>query len=320
MKNLYRNIALLALAALLSHTSDAQQQAMYTQYMFNGLAINPAYTGSHEAISITALARQQWTQIEGAPNTQTLSVHSPIRFTKASVGGLFMHDKIGVSHQYDAHLFYAYRIPIRQVSRRGETNTSWLSMGLQAGITQNRMALSDLEIVSEENINDPVFTSGDISKLSPNVGFGLFYYTSRSYLGISAPKLIDNSTSNQEYLFMAKQLRHYFITGGYVFDLNQNLKLKPNFLVKGVKGAPVQVDLNANLFIKEVVEVGASYRTGDAFSAIFQLQATEHLRIGYAYDLTTNKDIRHASAGSHEIMVNYRIKLHNKVYLSPRYF
>ena len=320
MKNLYQNITFSIFLVILVQTSYAQQQAMYSQYMFNGLAINPAYTGSHEAISITALAREQWTKIEGAPSTQTLSVHSPVRFTKASVGGLFMHDKVGVSHQYDAHLFYAYRIPIRQVTRNGEQTTSWLSMGLQAGITQNRMALSDLNIVSAENVNDPVYTSGDISKLAPNVGFGLFYYTSRSYLGISAPKLIDNPTSDQEYLFMAKQLRHYFVTGGYVFDLNQNLKLKPNFLVKGVKGAPLQVDLNTNLFIKEIVEVGASYRTGDAFSAIFQLQATKQLRVGYAYDLTTNNDIRKAGAGSHEIMVNYRISLHNKVYLSPRYF
>jgi type IX secretion system PorP/SprF family membrane protein len=284
----------------------SQQQVMFTQYMFNGLAINPAYAGSHETISLTALAREQWTGIEGAPSTQTFSIHSPIKKQRMSLGLLLLHDRIGVTDQTGVYGSYAYRIPI---SDRG-----LLSFGLQGGFSFYKANFSQI------SPTDPVFANGDVREIQPNIGFGLYYNTEKFFIGASAPQLIETQFDKNNTDSDSKLLRHYFLTAGYVFELSPSLKLKPSGLIKYVDGAPLEIDLNANLLINEIIWVGFSWRSFDSVDLILQLQITDQLQFGYSYDIATTSDIRRVDGGSHEVTLNYRFSLSKGKVISPRYF
>ena len=286
--------------------AQAQQQAMYTQYMFNGLAINPAYAGSQGALNLTALARKQWQGFAGAPSTQTFSAHAPLRDETMGLGLLLTHDEIGVTNQYGAYAVYAYRIKMS----RGT-----LSAGLQAGFNSYRAGFSQVLVREGDDIS---FSADDAEAFLPNFGTGLYYNTTRFYAGFSLPMLLTNNYPGSEGQ-LARQYRHWFFTTGYVLDLNADLKLKPNLLVKAVEGAPIEVDINANLLIKELLWVGLSYRSFDAISALIELQATPQFRIGYAYDYTLT-DLQQVNTGSHELMLNYRLVRKDKKMLTPRYF
>ena len=232
----------------------AQQHTMYTQYMFNGLALNPAYAGSHGDLSITALAREQWSGLDGAPSTQTFAIHSPIKNKRISLGMVLLRDQIGVSKEHAVYGSYAYRIAMEKGT---------LSMGLQVGFTSYREDLNDLLL-----LHRPAADFQDQkSSFLPNVGAGLFYTSERFYAGFSIPRMLQNSIDQNNPVSVAKELRHYFLTGGYLFYLSKDLKLKPNFLLKVVEGAPIQLDLNANLLIKDLIWVGLSHRVGADWSA-----------------------------------------------------
>ena len=298
--------ALLTVSILLiALTGYGQQQAMYTQYMFNGLAINPAYAGSQESLTLTALGREQWVGFEGAPSSQTFSAHAPLRNDKIALGGVVFRDKIGLTEQYGAYLIYAYRI-------RMDRGT--LSAGLQAGFNDYRAAFSRANVPDD----DWAFYVDELQGFLPNFGAGLYYSTDRFYAGFSLPQLLTNAYPGQEGS-VAQQYRHWFLSTGYVFDLNPDLKLKPNLLVKAVEGAPVEVDINANLLIRELFWIGASYRSFDAVSALLEFQATPRFRIGYAYDYTLT-GLQQVNSGSHELMLNYRFLRRDKKMLTPRYF
>lgn len=298
----------LILACLLMEADEAraQQQVMFTQYMFNGLAINPAYAGSHGGLSLTALAREQWTGIEGAPSTQTFSAHSPFHQEKIGVGLLVLHDKIGLTEQTGVFTSYAYQILF-------EDNKT-LSMGLQAGFSHYNSRFSEV------SATDPAFANQDVNELQPNFGFGLYYYTPRFYIGTSVPQLAENVFDQKKPDSNLNLRRHYFLTTGFVFTLNESLKLKPNLLVKGVEGAPLELDLNTNLLIKEVIWVGASWRSFSSIDVLLQLQLTKHLQLGYAYDIATTSELSSINAGSHELMLNYRFGLSKDKIITPRYF
>ena len=288
-----------------SHTF-AQQQVMFTQYMFNQLAINPAYAGSHRTISLTAMAREQWTGIDGAPSTQTLSFHSPISGQRVGVGVLFLHDKIGVTNQTGFYNSYSYRIPFE--------NGGQLAFGIQGGFTTYNAQFSR---VSD---TDPTFANGDFKETHPNFGAGLFYSTKEFYLGFSVPQLIQSTFDKNNPDSDSKIIRHYFLTTGYVFSLDRNLKLKPSLLVKAVNGAPVQFDVNVNLLMHEVAWVGLSWRSFDSIDAMLQLQLTKQLQFGYSYDFATTSALSRLNGGSHELMLNYRA-LHKRSRTVPkRYF
>jgi type IX secretion system PorP/SprF family membrane protein len=295
------------LICLLAATqAQGQQHVMFTQYMFNGLALNPAYAGSHDGLSLTALGRKQWTGLEGAPSTQTFSAHSPLRQEKVGLGLLVLHDQIGVTNQTGVYGSYAYRL---QFPERGT-----LSMGLQAGVNHFNSRFSRV------SVSDPTFAGQDVSEWQPSFGFGLYYHTRRFYAGASIPQFNQNIfTRNKDWQYL-NQVRHYFITAGYVLDLNESLKLKPNVLIKAVEGAPVELDLNANLLIKEVLWVGASWRSFDSVDALFQLQLTPKLQFGYAYDFITSSEMRRVNSGSHELMINYRLGASGSKIITPRYF
>lgn len=305
-KYIYLTSLLLSLWQLVPQQAMAQQQVMFTQYMFNGLAINPAYAGSQESLSLTALAREQWTGIEGAPSTQTFSAHSPFNQDKIGVGLLVLHDQIGLTEQTGVFGSYAYRI--------GFKNGHKLSMGLQAGFSHYNSRFSRV------SSTDPAFANQDVREMKPNFGFGLYYTSNRMYIGASVPQLAENIFDRKNKESNINLVRHYFLTAGYVFDLNEALKLKPNLLVKAVEGAPVELDLNANLLIKEVIWVGVSWRSFDSVDALLQLQLTDKLQLGYSYDIATTAALSSINAGSHELMLNYRLGLSKSKIITPRYF
>jgi type IX secretion system PorP/SprF family membrane protein len=303
--------SLMALALLLTSTIGlmAQQEAMFTQYMFNGLALNPAYAGSHESLSATFLFRDQWTGLPAAPSTQTFSVHSPIRDGKIALGLQFIHDKLSVFQQYGVNGVYAYRIL---------TNKGTLSLGLQFGVTNYSADLSDL---TPQVPNDPVF-QGNVNKTMPSFGAGVYYYTNRFYIGLSAPQLVTNSLTEDvvEIDSDARQDRHYFLTAGHMFPISHNVQLKPNVLIKAVEGAPIQMDLNINALFSEVLWLGVSWRSLSDFDALIELQLTDQLLLGYSYDFASTTELSRVNSGSHELMLNYRFRYAKNKVITPRYF
>jgi type IX secretion system PorP/SprF family membrane protein len=300
------HLAVLVILIIAAKAANGQQQVMFTQYMFNGLALNPAYAGSHETVSMSALGRKQWTGLAGAPSTQTFSIHSPIRKQRMSIGFLFLHDNIGVTDQTGTYASYAYRIPI---TKKGK-----LAFGLQGGVSYYNAQFSKV------STTDPTFASGDVRVILPSVGFGMYYNTDRFYVGVSVPQLNQSSLDKTIPDSDSRLVRHYFASAGYVLDLNHALKLKPNVLVKVVGGAPVEIDLNANLLIQEVLWVGFSWRSFDSFDTILQMQVSDQLQIGYAFDFATTTDLSRVNGGSHELMLNYRFSFTHTRIITPRYF
>jgi type IX secretion system PorP/SprF family membrane protein len=288
----------------MTEVAFAQQQVMFTQYMFNNLAINPAYAGSQEALSMTALARTQWIGIEGAPKTQTFSAHTPIPRKNIGVGLQFIRDEIGVSVENSFVASYAYKVGLG----KGK-----LSMGMQAGFSNFQNNLNDL------SISDDGLFAGGIQIFVPNVGMGFWYNTKRFYAGLSAPYLLNRQLQGNGVDLNTKQVRHYYAQLGYVFDINSDLKIKPHMLAKIVDGAPVAMDFSANLIIKDIVWVGASYRSFDSIDFLFELQINQQMKVGYAYDYTVS-DLNKVNSGSHEVFVQYIFAFSRYKVVTPRYF
>jgi type IX secretion system PorP/SprF family membrane protein len=287
--------------------ASAQQVATYAQYMFNGLAINPAYAGSHDALSATALVRFQNVGLDGAPKTQTFSLHTPLLNKRVGLGMLAIRDEIGVITQTGLHFSYAYRIPVSE--------NATLSMGLQGGFGIYDANYTELEIPPT---NDPAFQQ-NVREIRPNIGAGLYLYSRNYYIGLSAPHLVNNAFDRGENFETVYQNKPILLTAGYVFPIHRLLKLKPSFLLKVVDDRPVEFDLNANLLFDEVLWAGISYKSTKTVSLILQAQVTDQIQFGYSYQITAGP-IRVVELGSHEVMVNYRFKYNKKNIVSPRYF
>ena len=302
----------LLLAVALNGLTDqslGQQQILFTQYMFNGLALNPAYAGSDSTLNLTILAREQWLGFEGAPSNQVFSGHTSLGpFNKMGVGLQIEREEIAVTEVLNLYASYAYKIPLGHGS---------LAMGLQAGLTNQKQTLTELAL--PPGVVDPSFDE-NVSTMLPNFGAGLYYRTNRFYAGFSVPFLLENSFDKSDIILAARQLRHYFLSGGYLFDLSPSLRFKPHILVKSVTGAPVNVDLNANFLIKEIVWAGLSLRNLNSFNALLEIQLNKRLKMGFAYDFVTS-DLGKVNSGSGEFMLNYRVfKGVPERVISPRYF
>ncbi len=302
-------IALAFLAMLISSVGRGQQDPMYSQYMFNTLAFNPAYAGSADVFTIMALSRHQWVGFSGAPSTQTILAHSPLKDKNIALGFSAMNDKIGATHQTSAYFDFAYRI------RTGEDTR--LSFGLKGGLNIYQADLANLTTVEA---NDPanVNVSG---QLLPNFGFGMFWHSPRYYVGLSAPKLMENKLDavSGAVLTTTSEARHYFLIAGYVFDIGRDFKFKPSFMFRTVEGAPISLDLNANFLLRERIWFGAMYRLGNSFGLMGQYQINDQFRVGYAFDLTTTR-LAAYNAGTHEIMLSYDLRFLKGKTISPRYF
>lgn len=305
-----KGITLLLILLSVNNQLKAQQDPMYTQYMFNTLAINPAYAGSRNVVSATALFRNQWTGIEGAPKTGTFTIDAPILENKIGIGFQLITDKLGVTQTNGGVVSAAYRI-------RMEKGT--LSFGIQGNVSQYKVNLTDVPLSSQPGY-DPAFAN-NINKTLFNFGTGVYYNSDRFYIGLSAQDLMPNSLSsnNSEVKLSGKQSLHLFLASGYVFPLSEDFDLKPSFLIKGVKGAPIEADINGTLWIKGVFGIGAQYRTSADIAGLIEVQASPQIRIGYSYDRSTTR-LQSFNTGSHEIMLRYEFGFERGKILSPRFF
>ncbi len=298
-------------------TSKAQQDPMYTQYMFNTQTINPAYAGTWEALSFMVLARQQWAGIEGAPETYTFSMQAPLKNENVALGLNVINDKVGLEKRFYVFSDYSYKIKL--------TDRSNLRLGLKGGFTNYSNNLSEyVTNAPGSGIVDPAFFGEIDRKFVPNFGIGGFLYGERYYVGFSIPKIISHDfENNYNNLSVNAEMRHYFLIAGLVYNLGENVKFKPTMLTKAAFsrkiGVPVEFDLSANFLIKERFWLGAMYRTGDSFGFIAQWIIDKKLRVGYSYDYTTTK-LNNFQTGSHEIMVSYEMRFLKEMFASPRYF
>jgi len=300
----------IVLALLYYCCSFAQQDAQYTQYMFNNIVRNPAYTGTRQAVSALAIYRHQWAGLDGAPRTFSASVHSPVG---SSMGlGLYVeNDVIGVHNRLSVYGSYAYRIFIDDRSR--------LSIGLQAGILNYRSDWSQLGPL--QDAGDMSFDPSQVyNKLLPNFGLGLYYYIDDLfYVGFSAPHLLDSSLDNVQQV--SNYDRHYFLSAGYVLDIADNVRFKPTILVKSVPAyAPFEFDINANFLLFEQLWLGIGYQTEMSIPFVAQYQFENGLRVGYAYDLGLSQ-LNNYHSGSHEIMLGFDFDSRKpEKIISPRFF
>jgi len=311
-------ILLLLITIVGSYTLNAQI-GLYSQYMFNGLVVNPAYAGTVEdAMSLTAFYRNQWATIEGAPQDLSISAHSPVGKNKRVGLGMFLeNDKVGLTNWYNIFGSYAYRFPLQ--------NGGTLSAGLQGGISLLQANL--LEGTTPDGGFDPALEFE--SALRPNFGAGLYYYTDLMYVGFSVPYLLkQKKLTDKDGVELATESarnRQYIITGGLVFPINDNLKIKPSTLVRYIPSdySPILGDLSASVFIKDAVSIGATYRVGtqiQAFIIMLSYRAPSGLRVGYAYD--NSLDALSTYTSSHEVMIGYDLSRNkgSKTVLTPRYF
>ena len=289
----------------------AQQDPQFTQYMFNLLAINPAYAGSEERVSLKALSRHQWVGFDGAPTTQTLTVHSPLGRESIALGGTIMRDSHGPITQYTFMADVAYRIFMG--------NDAKLAFGLKGGLNLFQGKFAELNPLVA---GDQVFQQNVSTKLDPQFGFGVMYYSDRYFIGLSTPKIMRTEffqTDSLAFVSSPGQRPHYFLSGGYVFDMGIYHKFKPTFLVKAVQGAPISFDLSANFLFFEKFWLGAMYRHQDAVGALAQYHITNDLSVGYAYDYPLST-LHNYSGGTHEIMLAFAFGNKLKGVRSPRYF
>ncbi|MBK7753451.1 MAG: type IX secretion system membrane protein PorP/SprF [Flavobacteriales bacterium] len=302
---------LLAATATCGLLVQAQQEVMVSQYMFNGLFLNPAYAGSHPYVSGSVLHREQWTNMPGAPSTSMLAVDGPLWNNRMGLGLSIVHDRIGVSRDLDISGHYAYSI------RTGET--SRLAFGLRAGLSVYSANMGELVYW---DANDDVYQQRIKNAMVGKFGFGVFWHDELTYVGLSVPTIY--AADGQVSAAAASALDHYFtqhfyLHAGRVFHLNENFDLKPSVLVKYQPDAPPQVDLNCNVLFRDRLWLGAGYRTGDAFVGMLEYQITPMFRVGYAYDMTTSM-LRRFNGGSHEVMLGIDLGKDPVRIKSPRYF
>ncbi|AVI50758.1 hypothetical protein C5O00_06055 [Pukyongia salina] len=300
------SLLVLLLAILSTEFITAQQDPQYTQYMYNMNVVNPAYAGSKENLSITALYRKQWSGFDGAPETFTFSAHAPFG-DKVGLGLSAIKDELGPVSETNVYADFSYTLEIG-----GNTK---VALGIKAGATFHDVGLTDLEL---QDPNDPFF-SQDISSTYPNVGAGAFLYGDNFYVGLSVPNLLNSVHLDENGLKYGSETNHYFATAGYVFQVSENVKLKPSVMVKSAFDAPVSFDGNLNALFFEKFEIGASYRLDDSFSGLVGFQVTENIRVGYAYDYITS-DLDAVADASHEVILTFDLFFNKRTLRSPRYF
>lgn len=310
----FKKITAVMVLTLVSLTIDAQQDPMYTHYMYNTLVVNPGYAGSREALTITALHRSQWVDFKGAPLTQTLTMHSPLKNEHIGVGLSVSNDKIGPVNNTSLFADFAYIMKLNEKSK--------LAFGLSAGAKIFQANLSSLQLDEQA---DPVFQNNISNHITPNFGFGVYYSRERFYAGISVPNLLQNSYSivklENGSTLIGKEQRHYFLIAGTVLNITDNLAFKPTTLIKVTTAAPIQADVTASFIIMKKLLVGAMFRTGDAVGALIGFDITEQFHIGYSYDWSFGLKTSTYNKGSHEIVLRYDIIFPNKKQIrTPRYF
>ncbi|WP_449314337.1 PorP/SprF family type IX secretion system membrane protein [Psychroflexus salinarum] len=301
--------SLVVLFLLFSLRSNAQQDPNFTQYMYNTMSINPAYAGSRDVLSATVLHRSQWLGFDGAPTSQTLSAHSPIKDGKMGLGFNIVNDQIGVTKQTDINAVYSYAIEVNRYTK--------LSFGINAGINMLNVDFNDLNSLP----NDPEFENNIENKFSPQVGLGALLYNDQYFIGLSVPALLRSdrfSDSNVADATVRDRL-HYFLTAGLVFDINPSLKFKPSILMRHVSGSPLLAELSSNFLINDKLTVGAAYRLNSAFSGLFAFQVSDSILLGLSYDRDTST-LSSYNDGSLEFFARFELFKKYKRMYTPRFF
>lgn len=298
---------ILVFITLLSIAVSAQQDPQYTQYMYNTMSVNPGYAGQRDVLSATALYRTQWVGIDGAPKTLTFGIHSPLENNRLGLGLNIVSDQLGPAIETSLDANFSYSIPMDIL---GETE---LSFGLKGGFH-----LLDTDWSKGIYRNPDVAFNDNVNLFSPTLGAGLYLHSNNWYVGLAVPNFITTNHYDDFQESLATERTHYFLIGGYVFDVSNTTKLKPAFLVKAVSGAPLIADLSINALIDDTFNLGVAYRWDDSVSGLVGFQVSDELYIGYAYDLTTT-NLSNYNSGSHEIMLRFELRSVGKI-LSPRFF
>ncbi|MBF4487700.1 type IX secretion system membrane protein PorP/SprF [Flavobacterium sp. CSZ] len=285
----------------------AQQDAQYTQYMYNTININPAYAGSRGAMSLFGLYRTQWVGLDGAPETSSFSVNTPLSNSNLGMGVSLVNDKIGPTNENTLSADLSYTIPTSETFK--------LSFGIKA--TANLFSL-DVNKLQPEHQGDPQFQDLN-SKFSPNIGAGVYWHSDKAYVGLSVPNFIETNRYDDNDTAIFKDKINYYLIAGYVFDLDPYIKFKPAVLTKMVEGSPLQVDLSANFMFNDKFVAGLAYRWSAALSAMVGFQLTDGLFIGYSYDRETTR-LNNYNSGSHEIFLRFEFFNNYSRITSPRFF
>ena len=292
---------------LTCYSGFAQQDAQFTQYMYNTITINPAYAGSRGVMSIFGLHRTQWVGLDGAPTTNTFSLNTPISNSNLGVGLSLVNDRIGPTTDNTVSADISYTIPINENYK--------LSFGVKAS---GNIFNLDTEKLDPADANDPNLQNFN-NKFKPNIGAGVYLHSDKLYLGLSVPNFLEDSKYNDNDVAVFQERMNFYFIGGYVFDVSPSIKFKPAVLTKMVTGSPLQVDASANFLFFDKLMLGGAYRWDAAVSALAGFQVTNGLFIGYSYDMETT-NLRRYNSGSHEVFL--RFELFNKVskMVSPRFF
>lgn len=315
----YIKLTLILLTGIFSQSLTAQQDAQFTQFMFNKLVLNPAYAGSDNSACLTAIHRQQWVGLEGAPITTALSFDTPLSNNRVGLGLTLLHDKIGPTTSWNAGLSYAYKVNLEK---------GVFSLGLQGSLKQYQIDWTQERFThSGDNLLNNALTS----KLLPNVGLGIYYESPSYYFGFSAPHILKGDLSLLSEVISSTELnsieeQHFYAMAGFIIDLNENLKLKPAALLKFVKNAPNDADLNLTFIFYEKLWLGGSYRwggsttrgIGESLDVLLQYQVSEFLRLGAAFDYTLS-EINSYANGTYEFYAHYCFNRGEDV-SNPRFF
>lgn len=307
-----KNRFFIFILGLVAISSYAQQEAQFTQYMYNTININPAYAGSRGVLSVFGLHRTQWIGLDGAPTTNCLSINTPINNSNIGLGLSFINDKIGPSDENSISADISYTIKT--------SDTYKLSFGVKG--TANLLNV-DFTKVSKYNLNDNLAQYNIDNKFSPNVGAGIYYHSNKTYLGLSVPNFLEtehyNKSSTSPSKSVATERMHYHFIAGHVFDLSESIKLKPAVLTKLVQGAPLQVDASANFMFNDKFVLGAAYRWDAAASLMAGFQINKSWFIGCGYDMETTK-LANYNSGSYEFFLRYELFNSIENIVSPRFF
>ena len=290
----------------------AQTEPMYSQYMYNMLGVNPAYAGNREVLGLNFFQRNQWVGLRGAPKTTSLSIDQSIKEGKIGLGIQMFSDQLGVEDASGVNAFLSSRIKL--------SDNGILSAGLSVGFMNYQF--NSLDVLNRIRTDDNVFVTVIPSQWNPSVGFGLYYNTDQFYVGVSSPSVLKSRLAKYENFVSGIQKTddfHLFTTMGYVIKINEEINLKPSTMIKMVSGAPIEFDLNTNVWLKDILGLGVSYRTGDAVLGMAEIQTSPNLRFGYAYDMPFSP-LKPYTRGSHEIMIRYEWGSSKSKIKSTRYF
>lgn len=287
---------------------QAQQNPEYTQYMYNTITVNPGYTGSTGSLEANLLVRKQWVNFSGSPQTGTFGIHSPLRNQKIGLGLNIISDKLGPSSEQFMSVNMAYTIETSYKTK--------LALGVKAGARMLNVDWSKGRFYD----NDDVLLNNNINnKIMPLLGSGLYLYSDNWYAGLAVPNFLRYDYYNDIQESVVSDKLHYYIMGGYVFTLSDNLKFKPSILLKAVSGAPITGDVSANFLLHDKVTLGASYRWDDSTSALVGFQLSKSFFAGYAFDYTITQ-LNKYNDGTHEIILRYQLPQKTSAIKSPRFF